>query len=111
MIALFTGLNKSNEVATIILHVNSSAFDALIKSPKSKGKAQVNSFVYISNQEVYTINSTPTIETSGQSTKDFAKQSYSIDFNDLAAKGQQKTLFYGRTGIKLRAQATDPTQV
>ncbi|KAI8333473.1 coth protein-domain-containing protein [Chlamydoabsidia padenii] len=108
---LFTGLNKSNEVATIILNVNSSAFDAMLKAPKSKGKAQVNSFAYISNQEVYTFENTPTIETSGQSTKDFAKQSYSIDFNDLAPKGQPKSLFYGRTGIKLRAQATDPTQV
>ncbi|KAI8332632.1 coth protein-domain-containing protein [Chlamydoabsidia padenii] len=108
---LFTGFNKSNEVATIILQVNGSAFDALVKDPKQKGAAQVNSFAYISNQEVYTFANTPSIQTSGQSTKDFAKQSYSIDFNDLAPKGAQKSLFYGRTAIKLRAEPTDPTQV
>ncbi|KAI8098469.1 coth protein-domain-containing protein [Halteromyces radiatus] len=108
---LFTTFNKSNEVATIILQVNSSAFDALIKAPQQKLKAQVNSFAYISNQEVYTFANTPSIQTSGQSTKDFAKQSYSIDFNDFAPKGSQKSLFLGRTEVKLRAEATDPTQV
>ncbi|CAO3595373.1 unnamed protein product [Absidia cylindrospora] len=109
--ALFTAFNKSNEVATIILQVNGSAFDAMIKDPKLKSKAQVTSFAYVSSQEVYTFANTPSIETSGQSTKDFAKQSYAIDFNDLTAKGAKKTLFYGRTAIKLRAEATDPTQV
>ncbi|KAI9301632.1 coth protein-domain-containing protein [Cunninghamella echinulata] len=108
---LFSNFNKSNEVATIILQVNNTAFDAIIKDPKLKAKAQVNSFTYISNQEVYTINTTPAIETSGQSTKDFAKQSYSIDFNDATPKGGEKALFYGRTAIKLRAEPTDPTQV
>ncbi|ORZ24589.1 coth protein-domain-containing protein [Absidia repens] len=108
---LFTGFNKSNEVATIILKVNETAFNAMLKQPLEKIKAQVTSFAYVSNREVYTFANTPSIETSGQSTKDFAKQSYSIDFNDLAPKGAAKTLFYGRTGIKLRAQATDPTQI
>ncbi|CAO3625656.1 unnamed protein product [Cunninghamella blakesleeana] len=108
---LFTNFNKSNEVATIILNVNSTAFDSIIKDPKLKAKAQVTSFTYISNQEVISISNTPAIETSGQSTKDFAKQSYSIDFNDLTPKGGNKALFYGRTAVKLRAEPTDPTQV
>lgn len=98
-------------MATIILQVNSTAFDALVKDPKQKGKAQVTSFAYVSSQEVYTFANTPSIETSGQSTKDFAKQSYAIDFSDLTPKGGQKSLFYGRTAVKLRAEATDPTQV
>ncbi|ORX45901.1 hypothetical protein DM01DRAFT_1364539 [Hesseltinella vesiculosa] len=102
---LFTGMNKSNEVATIILNVNGSAFDSVVQAPTQKGKAQVYSFAYVSNKEVYTIS------TSGQSTKDFAKQSYAIDFGDFIPQGQKKPLFFGRTIVKLRAEATDPTQL
>ncbi|KAI8060358.1 coth protein-domain-containing protein [Gongronella butleri] len=108
---LFTNMNKSNEVATIILNVNQSAWDALIQAPTQKLKANVFSFAYVSNQEVYTFANTPSISTSGQSTKDFAKQSYSIDFTDYVPKGGNKPLFYGRTVVKLRAESTDPTQV
>ncbi|KAI8375489.1 coth protein-domain-containing protein [Blakeslea trispora] len=106
---LFTNMNKSNEIATIIMTVNTTALDAFNKEPTAKhDDAQVTEFAYISNKEVYTIQNGG-LSTSGQSTKDFSKQSWSIDFNKYNKNATTKNLLFGRTTLKLRAEETDPT--
>ncbi|KAI8356601.1 coth protein-domain-containing protein [Choanephora cucurbitarum] len=106
---LFTNLNKSNEIATIIMTVNSTALDAFNKDPTAKNDdAQVTDFAYISNKEVYTLQNGG-LSTSGQSTKDFSKQSWAIDFNKYNKNATTKNLLFGRTTLKLRAEETDAT--
>ncbi|KAF7726934.1 hypothetical protein EC973_008229 [Apophysomyces ossiformis] len=106
---LFSGMNRSNEIATIILNANQSALDAILKEPTEKHEyAKIFDMTYISNQEIYKFN-TAGIKNSGQSSKDFAVQSYKIDFNEFKQKGAKKNLLFGRTAVKLRAQITDPT--
>ncbi|KAG1473373.1 hypothetical protein G6F56_000984 [Rhizopus delemar] len=106
---LFTNMNKSNEIATIIMTVNATQLDAINKAPTAKlDDAQVFSLAYISNKEVYTFENAG-LSTSGQSTKDFAKQSWAIKLDKFNAKNTTKTLLYGRTTLKLRAEETDAT--
>ncbi|KAG0171080.1 hypothetical protein DFQ29_008998, partial [Apophysomyces sp. BC1021] len=106
---LFSNMNRSNEIATIILNANQSALDAILKEPTEKHEfAQIFDMAYISNQETYKFT-TAGIKNSGQSSKDFAIQSYKIDFNEFKQKGSKKNLLFGRTVVKLRAQITDPT--
>ncbi|GAN10427.1 hypothetical protein MAM1_0354d09968 [Mucor ambiguus] len=106
---LFTNLNKSNEIATIIMSVNSTALDALNKAPTAKlDDAQITELAYISSNEVFKFQNGG-LSTSGQSTKEFAKQSYSIDFNKYNKNATTKSLLYGRTTLKLRAEETDAT--
>ncbi|KAL7318689.1 hypothetical protein PS15m_001901 [Mucor circinelloides] len=106
---LFTNLNNSNEIATIIMSVNSTALDAINKAPTEKlDDAQITDMVYINSKEVFKFQNGG-LSTSGQSTKDFAKQSYSIDFNKYNKNATAKSLLYGRTTLKLRAEETDAT--
>ncbi|KAI9487230.1 MAG: coth protein-domain-containing protein [Benjaminiella poitrasii] len=106
---LFTNLNKSNEIATIIMTVNATALDAINLAPKEKlDDALVSDFAYISNKEVFTFQNGG-LSTSGQSTKEFAKQSWAIDFNKYNKNATTKNLLYGRTTLKLRAEETDAT--
>ena len=108
-LALFTNLNNSNEIATIIMSVNSTALDAMNKAPTEKlDDAQITDLVYINSKEVFKFQNGG-LSTSGQSTKDFAKQSYSIDFNKYNKNATTKSLLYGRTTLKLRAEETDAT--
>ncbi|KAL0092755.1 secreted coth spore-coat protein domain-containing protein [Phycomyces blakesleeanus] len=105
---LFTNLNKSNEIATIIMTANQTAIDAYNKDPLGDYKdALVSELVYISNKETFKFNGAG-LSTSGQSTKDFAKQSWAIDFNKYS-NATEKALLYGRTSLKLRAEETDMT--
>jgi len=108
-LALFTNLNNSNEIATIIMSVNSTALDAINKAPTEKlDDAQITDMVYINSKEVFKFQNGG-LSTSGQSTKDFAKQSYSIDINKYNKNATTKNLLYGRTTLKLRAEETDAT--
>ncbi|KAI9006564.1 coth protein-domain-containing protein [Phycomyces nitens] len=105
---LFTNLNKSNEIATIIMTANQTAIDEYNKDPVGDHKdALVSELVYISNKETFKFADAG-LSTSGQSTKDFAKQSWAIDFNKYS-KATEKSLLFGRTSLKLRAEETDMT--
>ncbi|KAI8645871.1 coth protein-domain-containing protein [Parasitella parasitica] len=105
---LFTSLNNSNEVATIIMSVNVTALDAINKGPTEKlDDAHITDLVYINSKEVFKFKDGG-LSTSGQSTKDFAKQSWSIDFNKYS-NSTTKSLLFGRTTLKLRAEETDAT--
>ncbi|KAI9316798.1 coth protein-domain-containing protein [Dichotomocladium elegans] len=107
-------MNRSNEIATFILKVsNTTALDSMLQNPKGEAKdIPVDEVHYIASNEVH-IFSGAGFSTSGQSTKDFAKQSYKLELNKFpSAGGQQQTskdLLYGRTTFKLRAEETDMT--
>ncbi|KAI8981416.1 coth protein-domain-containing protein [Pilobolus umbonatus] len=106
---LFTNFNKSDEIATLLLTVNATALDGFNKNPlEDQEDALVSSMTYISNKDVYQFSNAG-LATSGQSTKDFAKQSWAIDLNAYVPKGTGKNRLYGRTAIKLRAHETDST--
>ena len=102
-------MNRSNEVATVILRVaNTTGLDALLKNPKADIKdIQVDQFTYIASNEVHSYAGVG-FSTSGQSTKEFAKQSYKLELNKFVNK-TEKDLIYGRTVVKLRAEETDMT--
>ena len=103
-------MNNSNEVATIIMTVDEQAFDAICQEPLQKhqhGGAQVFTLTYISNSETHSFRNV-TIDNSGQSTKEYARQSFKIDFNkDVTNKNSPKQLLFGRSVIKLRGEQTD----
>ncbi|KAF7726856.1 hypothetical protein EC973_008363 [Apophysomyces ossiformis] len=105
---LFTGMNRSNEVATIIMQVNATALDAFNKNPSEKlPDARVTNFAYISNQEFYSFTDAA-LATSGQSTKEFSKQSWGIELGKFSPT-KKKDLLFGRSSLKLRAEETDAT--
>ncbi|KAI9262358.1 coth protein-domain-containing protein [Phascolomyces articulosus] len=106
---LFTGMNRSNEIATVILKVsNTTGLDTMLKNPKGDIKdIQVDQFTYIASNEIHSYSGVG-FSTSGQSTKDFAKQSYKLELNKFGNK-TEKDLIYGRTVVKLRAEETDMT--
>ncbi|KAI9279635.1 coth protein-domain-containing protein [Sporodiniella umbellata] len=106
---LYTNLNNANEVATIIMSVNASQLDAFHKNPLEKLKeAEVTQLAYINSKEVHQFQGAG-IKTSGQSTKDFSKQSWAIDLNKYNKGAANKSLLFGRTTLKLRAEETDAT--
>ncbi|KAI8377397.1 coth protein-domain-containing protein [Radiomyces spectabilis] len=106
---LFSNMNRSNEIATIIVQANSTAFKPIIEKPLEDHKyAEAYNVTYISNQEVYTFTGAG-IKNSGQSSKDYAKQSFKIKLNKFSNKNATKELLFGRTVLKLRAEETDPT--
>ena len=103
-------MNKSNEVATIIMTVDEQAFGAICQEPLQKhqnGGAQVFTLTYISNSEIHSFRNAA-IDNSGQSTKEFARQSFEIDFNKYVTdKNSPKQLLFGRSVVKLRGEQTD----
>lgn len=89
------------------MSVNATALDAFNKNPTAKqDDAQVTDFAYISNQNVYKFQNAG-LATSGQSTKEFAKQSWAIEFGKYNNKNATTDLLFGRTTLKLRAEETD----
>ncbi|KAF7726932.1 hypothetical protein EC973_008227 [Apophysomyces ossiformis] len=105
---LFSDMSRSNEIATILLDANMTGLDAILTDPKGNHDyTEVYKMTYISNQQVYSFELAG-IKNSGQSSKDFAKQSFKIKLNEFS-KGDRKELLFGRTTLKLRAQETDPT--
>lgn len=108
-LALFSPFNQSNEIATLLLNCNSTAFDAILADPKADhDSARCDSISYISHGAVLKFT-TAGLKNSGKSTKEFAKQSYKIDFNKFTPKGGDKQVLFGRTTVKLRAHETDIT--
>ncbi|CEI97491.1 hypothetical protein RMCBS344292_11623 [Rhizopus microsporus] len=106
---LFTNMNQSNEVSTIIMTVNATQLEAFNKNPLEKlDDAQVTELAYINSKEVYKFANAG-LSTSGQSTKDFAKQSWAIELDKYNKNTTQKSLLFGRTTFKLRAEETDST--
>ncbi|KAG2198272.1 hypothetical protein INT47_004356 [Mucor saturninus] len=106
---LMTNMNISNEIATIIMSVNATALDAFIKAPlEEQDDAQVTDIAYINSKEVYTFQNAG-LSTSGQSTKDFSKQSWAVDLGKYNKKSNTTNLLFGRSSIKLRAEETDAT--
>ncbi len=89
--------------------VNATALDGFNQKPLEKqDDAQVTDFAYISSQEVIKF-ATAGLSTSGQSTKDFSKQSWSLDLAKYNPVKGGKNLLFGRTTLKLRAEETDAT--
>ncbi|KAI9262359.1 coth protein-domain-containing protein [Phascolomyces articulosus] len=106
---LFTGMNVSNEIATILLNANASGVDAYMKNPKGDfGYIEVYSMTYISSNQIYTFQGAG-IKTSGQSTKEFHKQSFKISMDKFNKNATEKPLLFGRSKVKLRAEPTDMT--
>lgn len=102
-------MNRSNEVATILLQIsNTSGLDQMLKNPKADlDDIQIDQGTYIASNEIHTFTGAG-FSTSGQSTKDFAKQSYKVELNKFGNK-TTKDLLFGRTTLKLRAEETDMT--
>ncbi|KAL7314688.1 hypothetical protein PS15m_006231 [Mucor circinelloides] len=107
---LQSNMNRSDEIATIILEANATGFAEILGNPLGDHNyTQVTRMTYIANKEVFSFTNAG-IKNSGQSTKEFAKQSYKVKLNEFTTTGP-KELIYGRTTIKLRAHETDPTFV
>lgn len=104
-----TNMNISNEIATIIMSVNTTALAGFNSEPlKEQDDAQITDIAYINSKEVYTFQNAG-LSTSGQSTKDFSKQSWAIDLNKYNKNSTTTNLLFGRTALKLRAEETDAT--
>lgn len=104
-----TNMNISNEIATIIMSVNATALDGFNKAPlEEQDDARVTEITYINSKEVYTFQNAG-LSTSGQSTKDFSKQSWAVDLGKYNKNSTTNNLLFGRSSIKLRAEETDAT--
>lgn len=107
---LLSTMNKSDEIATIIVEANATGVAEILQNPLADlDYTLVSKMHYISNKEQYTFSNAG-IKNSGQSSKEFAKQSFKIKLNEFTTVGS-KELLYGRTTLKLRAHETDPTFV
>ncbi|KAI8380975.1 coth protein-domain-containing protein [Radiomyces spectabilis] len=105
---LFSAMNRSNEIATMILEANQTGLHEILSNPMGAHEyTEVYKMAYITNNDVHTF-SLAGIKNSGKSTKEFAKQSYKVKLNEFS-KANSKELIFGRTGFKLRAHETDPT--
>ncbi|KAI8645883.1 coth protein-domain-containing protein [Parasitella parasitica] len=106
---LHSGMNNSNSISTIILNVDIESVNKILEKPEDDHKfAQVYNMSYISHDAVYNFQGAG-IKNSGQSSKEYAKQSFKIKFNKFY-NGTEDALF-GRRGFKLRAQADEPTMM
>lgn len=100
-------MSNSNEISTIILNADLESIDKILKKPLEDNKfAQVYNMSYISHDAVYSFQGAG-IKNSGQSTKDYAKQSLKIKFNKF--NNATEDSLFGRRAFKLRAEANDPT--
>ncbi|CEP08364.1 hypothetical protein [Parasitella parasitica] len=107
--ALQSGMNNSNSISTILLNVDMKAVKKILAKPEDDHKfAQVYNLTYISHDAVYNFQGAG-IKNSGQSSKEYAKQSYKIKFNKF--NNETEDAIFGRRGFKLRAQADEPTMV
>ncbi|KAI7886042.1 hypothetical protein K492DRAFT_123012 [Lichtheimia hyalospora FSU 10163] len=98
--SLFTNMNQSNEVATILLDLEQAELDTILADPHAKHKdAHVHKMTFITNSEIHTFTNAK-LDNSGQSTKDFNRQSFEI-------KLSKPQLLFGRRDFKLRAEQTD----
>ncbi|GAA5804074.1 hypothetical protein HPULCUR_009560 [Helicostylum pulchrum] len=107
---LVSNMNRSNEVATLIMSANATGLAEILTNPLGDfDYTLISEMTYISNGEVFKFAQSG-IKNSGKSTKEFAKQSYKVKMNEFVTTGSKQLLF-GRSTIKLRAHETDPTFV
>ncbi|KAF9976817.1 hypothetical protein BGZ73_007724 [Actinomortierella ambigua] len=96
---------KENQVATLHLTGTAAEIDRLNANPSQELETKVT-VRYINAKTIYT-QTNITFKTSGKSSKEFAKQSYKLEFDDKF--GQE---FFNRPNIKLRALATtEPSMI
>ncbi|KAI9484702.1 coth protein-domain-containing protein [Zychaea mexicana] len=108
---LFSNMNKSDEIATIIMQANMTAVNEILSDPKGDHEyALVESMTYINSRDAFTFRNSG-FRNSGKSSKEFTRQSFKIKLNEYTEKGAEKQLLYGRTTVKLRAQPADPTMM
>ncbi|KAG1148714.1 hypothetical protein G6F37_003156 [Rhizopus arrhizus] len=106
----FSNMSRYNEVTTLIINADTSALKKILKTPKKDHSyAEVYNMTYIASNEIFTFQGAG-IKNAGQSSKDYAKQSFKIKFNKFNKKGTKDSL-YGRRKLKLRAEANEPTMV
>lgn len=89
------------------MSVNASQLNAYNEDPKSEHKdAEITELAYINSKEIHQFQKAG-LKTSGQSTKDFSKQSWAIELDKYNKNATEKSLLFGRTTLKLRAEETD----
>ncbi|KAF9917423.1 hypothetical protein BX616_001047 [Lobosporangium transversale] len=93
---------KENQIATLHLTAPVADVNAMNSQPEAEKDVKVT-FRFINAKTVYT-QTNITLNTSGKSSKEFAKQSYKLKFD--TEYGQS---FFSRPNIKLRSMATEPT--
>ena len=102
-------MNVSNEIATILLNANMSGVNAYMNNPEGDfGYTEIYNMTYISSNQIYTFQGAG-FKTSGQSSKEFSKQSFKIKFDKFNKNATTDSLLFGRSVVKLRAQPTDMT--
>ncbi|KAI8889232.1 hypothetical protein K501DRAFT_208707 [Backusella circina FSU 941] len=107
--ALKDGMGVSNEIATLIVKANQSSLDDIFENPKIKHPfATVFTMTYVNSKSVHVFKGAG-IKNSGQSSKEYAKQSFKFKLNEFN-KGSKELLF-NRQVFKLRAQANDASVV
>jgi len=98
------GVFDSSQVATIHLTVDPDQFDDIMTLPKGHNKVNAD-FKFINANNVYSADKVK-IRVSGHGSRKFRKVSLHVEFN----KGKGG-MFFGRSGIKLRAEYNDPTMI
>ena len=104
-------MNKSDEIATIIMQANMTAVNEILQNPLGDHEyAMVQEMAYINSKDVFQFRSSG-FRNSGKSSKEFTRQSFKVKLNEYLAAGEEKQLLFGRTTVKLRAQPADPTMM
>ncbi|KAI9362311.1 coth protein-domain-containing protein [Pilaira anomala] len=108
--AFYSPMNRDNAVSTLILHADMKVIDAFLKEPEGANLewAQIYNMSYISHDAIYSFQGAG-IKNSGQSSREMAKQSLKIKFNQF--NNATKDKLFNRRSLKFRAQANDPSMV
>ncbi|KAI8973705.1 coth protein-domain-containing protein [Mycotypha africana] len=104
--SLKSGMWSDNEIATVIVKADGPALDKILKKPEEDHKyAHVFNLTYVNHDSCYTFTDAG-IRNSGQSSKEYAKQSFNLKLGKFN-KGSDDRLF-NRKALKMRAEADDP---
>ncbi|KAF9361299.1 hypothetical protein BGX26_004484 [Mortierella sp. AD094] len=93
---------KEDQIATIHITAPVASIDALNNQPNSNAEVRV-AFRFINADTIYS-QTNISLQTSGKSSKEFAKQSYKLKFDT-----DYNQTFFSRPNLKLRSEATEPT--
>ncbi|KAF9432366.1 hypothetical protein BGZ76_010902 [Entomortierella beljakovae] len=93
---------KEDQIITIHLTAPQAFVDAMNSKPEQETEVRVG-FRFINAKNIYS-QTNITLQTSGKSSKEFAKQSYKISFDT-----DYNQTFFSRPNLKLRSVATEPT--
>ncbi|KAI9311215.1 coth protein-domain-containing protein [Dichotomocladium elegans] len=107
---LFTTMNKSNEIATILLEVDKHALHTILSNPNDKHvDGHVSKMTYISNTEVFSFTDVG-LDNIPQANIQFSRQSFELDLNKyVIGKSGPKQLLFGRAVLRLQAEQNDPS--